>query len=182
MLLVLSLKTYLRFLSVLRPWKYPLASDTNCRFAMIVISSTFCEETRYLNKTLKRFLRKIERGAVSLFTWQPKHLKNEWHPALHKYDSSYHLHICGDYFAYFLRRNSILNWRSYMGDRFPRKIMKTSFEAVYAVTQTFEEKWRSSGSVAFSENVNSNCGRIPRIKQTWACLEELLSFCPDSEK
>ena len=67
MLLLLSLKTYLRFLSVLRPLKYPLASDTNYRLAMIVSSSTFCEEIRYLNKTLGRFPRKTERGAVSLF-------------------------------------------------------------------------------------------------------------------
>ena len=107
MLLLLSLKTYLRFLSVLRPLKYPLASDTNYTLAMIVSSSTFCEEIRYLNKTLGQFPRKTERGAVSLFMKQPKNVKNESRSANHKDDSSYNLHISEDYFADFLRRNSI---------------------------------------------------------------------------
>ena len=105
MLLLLSLKTYLRFLSVLRPLKYPLASDTNYRLAMIVSSSTFCEEIRSLNKTLGRFPRKTEKGAVSLFMKQPKNLKNESRSANRKDDSSYNLHISEDYFADFL--NSI---------------------------------------------------------------------------
>ena len=38
---------------------------------------------------------------------QPKNLKNESCSAHHKDDSSYNLHICEDYFADFLRRNSI---------------------------------------------------------------------------
>ena len=74
---------------------------------MIVISSTFCEETRYLNKALEWFLRKTERGAVSLFMKQPKHLKNELRSAHRKDDFSYNLHISNDYFADFLRTNSI---------------------------------------------------------------------------
>ena len=104
MLLLLSLKTYLRFLSVLRPLKYPLASDTNYRLAMIVSSSTFCEEIQYLNETLGRFPRKTKRSRKLVWK-QPKNLKNESRSAPHKDDSSYNLHISEDYFADFL--NSI---------------------------------------------------------------------------
>ena len=57
---------------------------------------------RHLGGFLER-----KRGAVSLFMKQPKNLKNESRSANHKDDSSYNLHICEDYFADFLRRNSI---------------------------------------------------------------------------
>ena len=38
---------------------------------------------------------------------QPKNVKNESRSANHKDDSSYNLHISEDYFADFMRRNSI---------------------------------------------------------------------------
>ena len=38
---------------------------------------------------------------------QPKHLKNELRSAHRKDDFSYNFHISNDYFADFLRRNSI---------------------------------------------------------------------------